>query len=117
MARTATQIHDVTRAGVALNSPFADAANGNYLDTPERCVLVLYNYTGAPIVVTLQYNGTFDGLSVAGRTVTVPATTTLAVGNLNPSAHFQDSDSGRLYYDSASASLTVYAVRFPLGLR
>jgi hypothetical protein len=116
MPRTAIPIVDLTRAGTAYTPVAADTVNGNYLDTPERCVLFLANGTGSPIVISIPFNGTFDGLAVSARTISVPANTTLMVGNLYGPAHFQGIDVGRLYLDSPSASLNVVAMRFPPGL-
>jgi len=116
MARTVVTPTDVTRAGVALASQGADTVNGNYIDNPDRCIVIVGNGTGSPIVLTIQYGGLFDGLAVAGRTVSIPASSSMALGNFTPGSHYQDADQGRLYLDSASASLTLSAVRFPQGL-
>ena len=116
MARTAITINDVTRAGITNVNTSADMVDGNYLDTPERCVLQAFNNSGSPVTVAVQYNGTFDGQAVSARTITIPPVSWVAIGNLLPSAHYQDADAGRLYVNASSALTVFCAVRFPVGL-
>lgn len=117
MARTAIPNNDPTRAGSVFSQIAADMVDGNYLDNPERCILLLNNSTGSPINCTIQYNGTWDGLAVPGRVISCPGPsgTITILGNFKPSSHYQDGDSGRLYINSASAGLNVSAIRFPVG--
>jgi len=115
MPRTAIPMTDPTRAGVAINQAAADTVNGNYLDTPDLCILLLNNQSGGAINVTLQYNGTWDGLAVSGRVLSCPTGFITVISGLSPSSHFQNADAGRLYIDAASSSLLLGAIRFPVG--
>jgi hypothetical protein len=115
MPRTAVTITDPTRAGGVLGGSNADVANGNHIDNPDRCIIWLNNQSGGAINVTLQYNGTWDGLAVSGRVLSIPSGAIQILGGLKPSSHYQEADSGRLYLDGASSSLIIAAIRFPVG--
>lgn len=54
----------------------ADTTNGNkFTNDPGRTVLRAKNATASPVVITVDTPATVEGLAVADRTYSVPATT------------------------------------------
>lgn len=112
MARTALTTQQLASGGLAASYVAGDNTNGMQFAYSARKVLHVKNTTGGAIVVTVPVPSTVDGLAVASRTVSVPATTgERFIGPFPPS--YQQAD-GNVYVDFAATGTTVTLVEMPV---
>lgn len=74
MPRTTLAIQPTTRDGLAAVYSAADAANGNEFPNTGSEVIHVKNTSASPVTLTIPTPLVIDGLAVADRTVTIPAT-------------------------------------------
>ena len=109
MARTALTVQDIVRAGLS-PSYTAAIADGHSFANNGRVFAHIKNGDAAEKTITIQTPGTVDGLAVADRTVTIPASEERMIGPFAPAQYNQGN--GTVYLDySAVTSVTVAAIR------
>lgn len=110
MAYTETAVQYPTSAGAGLTYTAAAAA-GNKFSNDGRTGLNVRNASGSSITVTITTPGTIDGLAIADKTFTVPATTGDRWWKGDPAVYNQPdgaTDAGEVYVDySAVTSVTI----------
>lgn len=96
---------NVNGATVAWAAP-AGAGAGNGDAIPDGAFLLVNNASGASITVTLNVAVTYEGYAITSPTVTVPATTIVAIGPLNQDPFGQQSgtDKGYVHVDYSSVT-------------
>ncbi|MBN9393437.1 MAG: hypothetical protein J0I20_35730 [Chloroflexi bacterium] len=113
MARTARAVQQVTRSGLAATYSAPDASNGETIPNDGKTILHIKNTNGTPLTVTIATPGTVDGLAVADRTVTVPATTgDRFIGPFPTGTYNQPGNVLNVDYSSATGA-TVAALSIP----
>lgn len=81
MPRTAISVTDSAKAGVTLAAgTAADVVNGNSAVNDGRTLAICANAGVTSRTVTITPSATVDGLTVAARTITLPASTTKLCG-------------------------------------
>ena len=112
MARTELTVQNIVRAGVSASYTAAIADNHKFTNN-GRMFAHVKNGSGGAIVVTIQTPGTVDGLAIADRTVSIPATTGDVMIGPFPPGQYNQSD-GMVYIDYASTTSMTIGV-FQLG--
>lgn len=112
MPRTVITPQQITSAGV---TPTFEAANvlGNAVVLAYGRCLRVKNGSGSIITVTLPTPGTVDGLAIADRTVSVPATTGDVLIALGRGDAYRQPDATASIDYSAITSVTVCVVDVP----
>lgn len=115
MARTLLTVQPLVPAGFWPTFAAAAAA-GNMFDNtdPRPTFLHVRNGSASPMTVTIPSTLVRDGLTLASRVVTIPATTDRLIGPILGEIHNQLSgvDIGRTYVDySAVTTVTVAVLR------
>jgi hypothetical protein len=89
------------------------AGNGDAI--PDGSTLLVNNASASPITITLNVAVTYEGYTITSPTVTVPATTILAIGPLNADPFGQQSgtDAGRVHVDYSSITTVTRLVLHP----
>lgn len=109
MPRTALTVQTTSRAGLAAVYSPADAVNGNDFPNTGGEFLHVKNTGAAPVTLTIPTPVTIDGLAVADRTVSIPATTgDLFIGPFDNS--FYGGNDGRVQLDWSAATGVTIAV-------
>ncbi len=113
MARIALTPLVATRAGIAETLSAVDAGLQHSFDnTLGDNLLIVKNGGASPITVTLKIAPVMDGAAVTSKTVSVAAGAQMIIGPF-PTGLYNQSDQA-VYVDfSASASVTVAALRIP----
>lgn len=75
MADVTVAPQQIARAGIAPTYQAIDATDTYLMNNAGRMFVQLKNTGGSPSVVSIVTPGTVDGLAIAERTFTVPATT------------------------------------------
>ena len=105
MARTALAVQNVTRGGL---TPAYTAANVDGHSIPNSGRELVHVKAGAtPTTVTIQTPGTIDGMAVADRTVTVPASQERMIGPFPPEIYNQGGASGDQVFVDFSSVATI----------
>lgn len=117
MARTDLTRTDITRAGVGA-AGVAGTVDGHMFTNSGDEFLEVANAAGAARVVTIVTPRTVEGLAVAERTATIPASTTRKIGPFDPQVYNQPSgaDRGKVYvnYEAGQeAQFTTALYRLP----
>lgn len=111
MPRTNITVVEITRDGVAPTEVAGDATNGNQFDHGARTFMRVRNADGAAAhIVTIITPGTVDGLAIADRVVSVPASATRYIG---PFTNDYRQPDGKVYVDVDSAQLNLAVFRLP----
>lgn len=114
MARTTLAVQTISRDGI---TPSFTAANvdGHEINNSGRMFLYVKNGDASPITVTIVTPGTVDGLAVADKTVTVPATDEEVIGPFPPQYYNQaPGETDTVFVDfSAVTSVTIAALVLP----
>lgn len=107
MAQVALTVQEIPHAGVAESfSAAAAAGTGNKYPADGKTWLHVKG-TGTQKILTISTPGTVDGLAVADRTVTIPATTgDIMIPPLPPSQYGQVD--GMIYIDLDLATAITY---------
>lgn len=89
MARNVIPSAAMIRTGVALPAEQSgDSTNGHVLTNSGKSIIIVRNADGSnPHSVTFVTQGTVDGLDIADRTVSIPASSTRAFGGLSTSVY------------------------------
>lgn len=112
MPRTLVTPQQVTSAGVTPTFEAANALGNAVAPAYGRCIRVK-NGSGSAVTVTVPTPGTIDGLAIADRTVTVPATTGDVLIALGRGDAYRQAD-GTVWLDySAVTSVTVAVTDVP----
>jgi hypothetical protein len=108
MARTAVVPQSITRAGTTPTyaAPNASGNGGNSFVNDGQTILHVKNASAGPITVTIQVPNTVDGLAVASRTVSVPATTGDMLIGPFPAGVYNQPD-GSVYYDCGASATSI----------
>lgn len=119
MARTDINPVVLDDAGTDPGAGNVGTVDGHMVRLTGREIIEVNNGNAAPQVVTLVTPGAPEGLQVADRTVSVPATTgRRLIGDLNPGLYAQKSgaDEGKVYINypaGVEASITTRVYRLP----
>jgi len=105
MAASEITIQPISRSGL---TPSYEAANadGNYFANSGNEFFHVKNGDSSPHTVTIQTPNTVDGLEIADRVVTVPATSEKMIGPFPAGTYNDGSGNVNLSYDDIT-SMTI----------
>lgn len=107
MAQTALTVQEIGHGGAAETFvAAAAAATGNKFPADGKTWLHVKN-TGTQKILTISTPGTVDGLAVAERTITIPATTGDIMVPPMPPSQYAQAD-GQVYIDLDLATAVTY---------
>lgn len=110
MARTALTVNQLSIAGVT-HSPASANADGHSLENIKGdTILFVVNGGGAPITVTIQTPGKFQGLDIEEQEITVGNGVTKVIGPFRPTGVYNNS-TGVFVDFSGVTSVTVAAYK------
>lgn len=111
MARTDLSVQQMSQSGIT-PSYTAAIADGHMFYNGEATFIHIKN-TGTEKTLTIQTPGSVDGLAIADRTVTIPATTgDKMIGPFRAGVYNQISgaDKGKIYIDYSSETAVTVAI-------
>jgi hypothetical protein len=110
-----TQVAPVTptvAGAVATWAAPAGVGAGNGDAIPDGAFLLVNNASASPITLTLNVAINYEGLTITSPTVTVPATTIMAIGpfNQDPFGQLSGADKGYVHVDYSSITTVTRMV-------
>lgn len=88
MARTVLPVTKADRGGVTSPTEQAgDTVNGHVVANSGRTIITVHNSDTSPHQITFETPGTVDGLAVADRQVSIPASTSQDFGDFPVSVY------------------------------
>lgn len=110
MPRTALTISDVTRSGVTQPAQQnGDNVNGNYLAYNDgKIIIEVQNSSGGALNVTFGIPGTLDGVSTAGKVISVAAGAYVYFGPFPPGIYNQADGTVNVDVTASTMKFRVY---------
>jgi hypothetical protein len=109
MAATALTVTDISRTGVVPTLAAANA-DGHLLPNDGQVFVMVTNGDGSPHTVTAAITKTVDGVTPAGKVLTLAAGATKLFGPFKPDEYNNASGQVALSFDAVT-SVTIQALR------
>lgn len=112
MAEQNVTVQQIARAGLTLSYSAASASDNYKVPNDGRRTFLHFKKSGAgDATITITTPGTVDGLAVADRTVTVPASTGDVMVGPFPAAAYNDADGEIEFVTDEDTGLTFAALK------